>query len=102
MRGSAWGLQVFRGNVYSKESKIEAGHRADWRLIPIEDEEEFCRLTEKDVYKGPEQPPRDMTLPPLLSALYKQHLQNKGEPVEGPVTVRLRVQRKKQYSTADS
>ncbi|XP_064594541.1 small ribosomal subunit protein mS34-like [Liolophura sinensis] len=100
MRGSAWGLRVFRGKVYPKETKIETGNRADWRLIPREEEEEFCKLTEKDVYKRPEPPPREMTLPPLLGALYKQHLENKGESVEGPITVSLRLRRTKERNSA--
>ncbi|XP_014671037.1 PREDICTED: uncharacterized protein LOC106811829 [Priapulus caudatus] len=75
--GEAWGRKVFRGNELG-EWKIMAGHKADWRLIPRDDEHKYLNWK-------PAQPfvhsviPREQPFPPLLREIIRQEMKAAGK-----------------------
>lgn len=89
-QGKAWGTKVFRGKEFSGEFQIFAGAKNDWRLVPKYEEEQFCRLTEKDERK-PNIVPRTAPFPPLLDLLMKQTYEARGIKVSKPLKLDLKL-----------
>lgn len=95
--GLAYGIKVFRGKVFENARLIKAGNKADWRLVPVEEEEEFCRLAESDV--RPERIiPKFAAFPPLLEVILRQEMMEKGETPPDNMHLPLRIA-KSHFST---
>ncbi|GAB1600189.1 28S ribosomal protein S34, mitochondrial-like [Argonauta hians] len=95
--GKAWGIKVFRGKEFPNVREITAGHKADWKLIPKEEEEEFCKLSEKDV-RETRSVPLTEELPPLLKAMVIADKKRKGETVPENLLLNLAIHRN-EFST---
>ncbi|XP_029634107.1 28S ribosomal protein S34, mitochondrial [Octopus sinensis] len=88
--GIAKGIKVFRGKEYPHPCGINACHKADWRLIPKEEEEEFCKLTATDV-RETRTVPLTMEFPPLLKAMILAKKAENGEPLPEDLRLKLTV-----------
>ncbi|KAL5018082.1 hypothetical protein ScPMuIL_003804 [Solemya velum] len=95
--GEAWGHRVFRGEKFEGIRKIDVGYKRDWLLIPKEDQEEFCRLSEKD-FRPDRTVPNFSTFPPLLESLIKQEKAELGEDVSVPLKLPLKTKNLKHYN----
>ncbi|XP_005106864.1 28S ribosomal protein S34, mitochondrial [Aplysia californica] len=83
----AWGFLVYRGEEVG-EVRLTAGHKPDWRLIPKEEEADFCRIaaeTAETVEK--ETVPKRVACPPLLEMVQKQELSARGEAVPDQIQI---------------
>ncbi|KAL3876034.1 hypothetical protein ACJMK2_033921 [Sinanodonta woodiana] len=87
-KGEAYGLKVFRGEEF-KECKIEAGMKADWRLVPKEEEEEFCKLTHQPREK--KIVPKYNDFPPLFAEMIKQQYKDEGRKLPEPFKLLLKI-----------
>jgi hypothetical protein len=78
----AWGTKIFRGYRYPKVTRIDAGGKRDWRLIPKEEEEEFCKI---DKVHEPKFKPEDIDyrLPPLMEIVLERNLKQRNVAYEG-------------------
>ena len=82
-RCTAWGLRTFRG-VELGEYRIDAGLKADWILIPKDEEESFCKIDAKHEMRK-SNIPQHIQFPPLLEALVRQELEARGEDASKPL-----------------
>ena len=82
LTGFAWGTRVFRGFKYPTITRIDAGGKRDWRLIPKEDEEEFCKIDKvhEPKYRSDEV---DTRLPPVLELVIKRNFKQRKVAFEG-------------------
>ena len=90
-RGRAFGIKVFRGENHG-ESAIDSAYKADWRLVPKDQEETFLS------YKKQERPrpviPRYAPLPPLLQYFTELEYKESGrDPSEIP-QLKIKIQSK--------
>lgn len=78
----AWGTKVFRGYKYPNITRIDAGGKRDWRLIPKEEEEEYCKI---DKVHEPKFKPEDIDtrLPPLMEIVLERNLKQRNVAYEG-------------------
>ncbi|KAK6171416.1 hypothetical protein SNE40_019609 [Patella caerulea] len=89
--GVAWGEKIFRGDNLGVR-KIETGQKTDWKLIPKEEETDFCKLTEKDK-RDQRIVPATVPFPPFLEAWLKQDLRRKGKDDSAPFVLNLRIEK---------
>lgn len=76
--------KVFRGRKYPEVMALcKASYKPDYRLLPKEEEEAYCRFT--PVEKKVSILPRTMPLPPLLRELVMRDLKQQGKPLEEPM-----------------
>ncbi|XP_061182455.1 small ribosomal subunit protein mS34-like [Saccostrea echinata] len=82
LTGVAWGTKVFRGNKYPKLIRIDAGGKRDWRLIPKDEEEEFCKI---DKVHEPKIKAEDIDtrLPPVMEIVLKRNFKQRNVAFEG-------------------
>ncbi|XP_014768609.1 28S ribosomal protein S34, mitochondrial [Octopus bimaculoides] len=88
--GKAWGIKVFRGKEFPRPCGIDACHKADWKLIPKEEEEEFCKLTATDV-RETQTVPLSMEFPPLLKAMILAKKTENGESLPEDLRLKLTI-----------
>lgn len=74
--GLAWGDKVYRGQKFGV-TRIDAGYKADWFLVPKGEESEFCQIT--SVLPKKEKPPTHFDCPPLLELFTQQELEQEGK-----------------------
>ena len=75
----AFGEYVFRGKEMG-EKRIDSGWKADWRLVPKEEEEEFLRMA-NSVKRPPKRISKEAPFPPLLEHFLKQQMEEAGTPL---------------------
>lgn len=82
-----WVEKVFRGVKHPKPVLIEsASYKPDYKLIPKDQEESYCRLSEvKD--KSAKILPKTLKLPPILAELIKRDILAKGEKITEQPTI---------------
>ncbi|KAL8600039.1 hypothetical protein ACOMHN_039272 [Nucella lapillus] len=73
--GVAWGEKVYRGQKFGT-SRIDAGYKTDWHLVPKDQEADFCKITA--VLPKKDNPPAYISCPPLLELLTKMEMEKKG------------------------
>lgn len=90
--GNAYGKYVFRGEEFG-ERKINAGGRADWRLVPKEEEAEIIKRAQSC-------PPRPknlidpvLKLPPLMEDLLRQEMKDSGEDYTKPLVAKRKIKK---------
>ncbi|CAG2257063.1 unnamed protein product [Mytilus edulis] len=66
LKGEVWGERIFRGKQCGIQ-KVEKPHQKDWKLIPKEEEAEFCQIT--DVFEETKYVPKLIPFPPLLGVI---------------------------------
>ncbi|ESO87410.1 hypothetical protein LOTGIDRAFT_235086 [Lottia gigantea] len=90
-KGKAWGEKVFRGDNCGVR-EINSGSKMDWKLIEREDEEEFCKLTEKDK-RSPTIVPKYADYPPLLGEWLQMDYRRTGLPLPKPFKLKLKIEK---------
>ncbi|CAC5392500.1 MRPS34 [Mytilus coruscus] len=66
LKGEVWGERIFRGKKCGIQ-KVEKPHQKDWKLIPKEEEAEFCQIT--DVFEETKYVPKLIPFPPLMGVI---------------------------------
>ncbi|BFZ02937.1 hypothetical protein BsWGS_05976 [Bradybaena similaris] len=80
-----WGQEVFRGKEKGV-NMITGGRKNDWILVPKEEEQEFCVVSDLyDISKIPV--PTHMSCPPLLELKIKGEMKAKGQAVPEKIQV---------------
>lgn len=72
----AWGDKVYRGQKFGV-TRIDAGYKTDWFLVPREEESRFCQIT--SVLPEKEKPPTHFECPPLLELLTRLEMEQDGK-----------------------
>ncbi|XP_041363830.1 28S ribosomal protein S34, mitochondrial-like [Gigantopelta aegis] len=85
---TAWGLKTFRGEELG-EFRIDSGHKADWILIPKDEEESFCTIDAKHEKKS--DIPQFVQFPPLLKALVQQEMEAQGQDSSKPMKLPINI-----------
>ena len=67
---------MYRGQKFGV-TRIDAGYKTDWFLVPKEEEAEFCKITA--VLPKKEKPPTHVDCPPLLELLIRAEMERNGE-----------------------
>ncbi|XP_046361199.1 28S ribosomal protein S34, mitochondrial-like [Haliotis rufescens] len=88
--GKAWGVKVFRGENLGVR-QIDAGMKADWRLIPREEESTYCQ--ELSQPRPRNVVPKYADIPPLLGLLAKQEMSARGEDTSQPLRMELNIKK---------
>ncbi|KAJ8319232.1 hypothetical protein KUTeg_004323 [Tegillarca granosa] len=87
--GEAYGYKVFRGAKFPKPVRIDTGFRTDWKLVPKEDEEEFCKI-DKVHTKHFDENCLEHKLPPLMEYIMKDHISRLDRKVDLPFKLKHR------------
>ena len=77
-RGQIWAEQVYRGKSLG-EVLLKNGHKKDWKIIPKEEEQDFCRIG--DIYEEIKLVPKLVPFPPLMGVLLKKQNKLSREPL---------------------
>lgn len=92
-KGTAWGEKVYRGQIFGI-TRIDAGYKADWFLVPKNEEEKFCKITSVLPKKPP--PPTHMDCPPLLKELISSEVDGNQRLSQNAFKLPLKVKTVKQ------
>ncbi|CAG9864343.1 unnamed protein product [Phyllotreta striolata] len=77
-----WMENTFRGVTYTEPLEIQnTSGKSDYRLIPKDEEEQYCKTTAKEYTKIL---PKTMEFPPLLKELLIRNQESKGRTSEEP------------------
>ena len=84
----AYGKYVFRGKEIG-ERRIDSGWKADWRLVPKEEEEEFIEMA-NSLKRQPKRVTNEAPFPPLLEYFYRQQMEEAGTPLTEKPMLKLK------------
>ncbi|XP_067121628.1 uncharacterized protein mRpS34 [Centruroides vittatus] len=85
--GVVWAEQVFRGRKVPGLQRMHCSYKADWQLVPRDEEEKYYSLPVEEVPVRVR--PKYKLLPPVMEMSLRQQMQMKGKNVEDELKMEM-------------